>query len=151
MGRDRVALGGQPENASLSGDGETYMMGNNASAGTFSFVSSALGSTGVAAGQVVALPGFDILKYTLPMVQALLEMALVIVIPLVLMFSVYSPKAVVTVSFAMFALMFLTFWWEFAGWLDDRLIDIVYSGLDNVDGGNPVPLLTLPVQRRTAG
>ncbi|WP_201282064.1 conjugal transfer protein TraG N-terminal domain-containing protein, partial [Klebsiella pneumoniae] len=72
-------------------------------------------------------------------VQALLEMALVIVIPLVLMFSVYSPKAVVTVSFAMFALMFLTFWWEFAGWLDDRLIDIVYSGLDNVDGGNPVP------------
>ncbi|MFK9615642.1 conjugal transfer protein TraG N-terminal domain-containing protein, partial [Escherichia coli] len=68
-----------------------------------------------------------------------LEMALVIVIPLVLMFSVYSPKAVVTVSFAMFALMFLTFWWEFAGWLDDRLIDIVYSGLDNGDGGNPVP------------
>ncbi|HIG5943151.1 TPA: conjugal transfer protein TraG N-terminal domain-containing protein [Klebsiella pneumoniae] len=128
-----------PKNASLSGDGETYMMGNNASAGTFSFVSSALGSLGVAAGQVVALPGFDILKYTLPMVQALLEMALVIVIPLVLMFSVYSPKAVVTVSFAMFALMFLTFWWEFAGWLDDRLIDIVYSGLDNVDGGNPVP------------
>lgn len=128
-----------PKNTTISGDGETYMMGNNASAGTFSFVSSALGSLGVAAGQAVALPGFDILKYTLPMVQALLEMALVIVIPLILMFSVYSPKTVTTTSFALFALIFLTFWWELAGWLDDRLIEIIYSGLSNAGSGNPVP------------
>ncbi|MFO5701940.1 conjugal transfer protein TraG, partial [Klebsiella pneumoniae] len=69
----------------------------------------------------------------------------------VLMFSVYSPKAVVTVSFAMFALMFLTFWWEFAGWLDDRLIDIVYSGLDNVDGGNPVAFADRAASTREDG
>lgn len=126
------------KNVLFFGDGEIYMMGNNVLVGIFSFVFSVLGSLGVVVGQVVVLFGFDIFKYILLMVQVLLEMVLVIVIFLVLMFSVYLFKVVVMVLFVMFVLMFLMFWWEFVGWLDDCLIDIVYSGLDNVDGGNLV-------------
>ena len=115
-----------PKNASLSGDGETYMMGNNASAGTFSFVSSALeawrrcraggGAARIRYSQIYPADGAGAAGDGAGDCHSL-----------VLMFSVYSPKAVVTVSFAMFAPMFLTFWWEFAGWLDDRLIDIVWQ------------------------
>ncbi|MCP6629772.1 conjugal transfer protein TraG, partial [Klebsiella pneumoniae] len=38
-----------------------------------------------------------------------------------------------------FSLMLLTFWSDFAGWLDDPLTYIVYCRLDNVYVGNPVP------------
>jgi hypothetical protein len=28
----------------------------------------------------------------------------------------------------MFAITFVTFWWELGSWMDDRLIEIVYTG-----------------------
>lgn len=67
------------------------------------------------------------------MIQALLQMMIIIVIPVLMMFSAYEPKTVVTISFALFALQFITFWWALAGWLDDRLITILYSNL--AEGG----------------
>lgn len=63
------------------------------------------------------------------MIQALLEMMIIIVIPVLMMFSAYEPKTVVTISFALFALIFITFWWELAGWLDDRMITILYDSM----------------------
>jgi hypothetical protein len=65
------------------------------------------------------------------MIQALLEMMIIIVIPALLMFSAYEPKTVITISFALFALMFITFWWELAGWLDDRLITVLYDNMSD--------------------
>ncbi|EKN6297671.1 cytochrome C oxidase Cbb3, partial [Yersinia enterocolitica] len=55
-------------------------------------------------------------------------MAMVICIPLVMLFGAYDPKVVVTLTFVMFAMTFVTFWWELGSWLDDRLIEIVYTG-----------------------
>lgn len=63
------------------------------------------------------------------MIQALLQMMIITVIPILMMFSAYEPKTVVTISFALFALQFITFWWELAGWLDDRLITILYDNM----------------------
>jgi hypothetical protein len=85
---------------------------------------------GLGLKQAEALPGFDALKQALPMIQALLEMMIVTVIPVLMMFSAYEPKTVVTISFALFALAFNTFWWELAGWLDDRLITILYTSMN---------------------
>lgn len=56
-------------------------------------------------------------------------MMIIIVIPVLMMFSAYEPKTVVTISFALFALIFITFWWELAGWLDDRMITILYDSM----------------------
>lgn len=69
--------------------------------------------------QVEALPGFDALKQAMTMIQTLLQMMIIIVIPVLVMFSTYDPKTIVTISFALFALQFITFWWELSGWLDD--------------------------------
>ncbi len=57
-------------------------------------------------------------------------MMIITVIPVLMMFSAYDPKTVVTISFALFALVFNTFWWELAGWLDDRLITILYTSMN---------------------
>ncbi|WP_315708228.1 conjugal transfer protein TraG N-terminal domain-containing protein [Brenneria uluponensis] len=117
-----------PRNVGLSGSGETYAVGSSDTAsGLTGNVTRLVSSIGLGLKQAEALPGFDALKQALPMIQALLEMMIIIVIPVLMMFSAYEPKTVVTISFALFALMFITFWWELAGWLDDRLITILYQ------------------------
>jgi hypothetical protein len=73
------------------------------------------------------------------MIQALLQMMIITVIPVLMMFSAYEPKTVVTISFALFALQFITFWWELAGWLDDRLITILYDNMAQQGLASSVP------------
>ncbi|WP_431022199.1 TraG-N domain-containing protein [Erwinia rhapontici] len=120
-----------PRNVGLSGgSGETYAVGSSdITSGVTGNVTRLVSSIGLGLKQAEALPGFDALKQALPMIQALLEMMIITVIPILMMFSAYEPKTVVTISFALFALMFITFWWELAGWLDDRLITILYTSM----------------------
>ncbi|EDX3008404.1 family 16 glycosylhydrolase [Salmonella enterica] len=73
------------------------------------------------------IPAFDSVRQALPMVQALLQMALVICIPLITLCSAWDMKAVMTLTFVQFALFFLTFWWELARWLDSWLLGVLYS------------------------
>ncbi|WP_432413660.1 conjugal transfer protein TraG N-terminal domain-containing protein [Pantoea allii] len=123
-----------PSNAEISGSGVTYMSGSaDTTSGIGVSLSRFASTVGLGMKQVEALPGFDALKQALPMIQALLQMMIIIVIPVLMMFSAYEPKTIVTISFALFALQFITFWWALAGWLDDRLITILYSNL--AEGG----------------
>lgn len=55
------------------------------------------------------------------------------------MFSAYEPKTIVTITFAMFALFFIPFWWEIAGWLDDKLLTLLYDTKSNQGSGSSVP------------
>lgn len=84
---------------------------------------------GVGLKQLDSQPGFDALKLALPIVQALLEMMVIVGIPVLLMFSAYEPKTIVTITFAQFALIFISFWWEVAGWLDDKLLLMTYNSI----------------------
>lgn len=119
-----------PRNADLSGGGTTYAVGSNdTTTGVVGNLTRLTSSIGLGLKQAEALPGFDALKQALPMIQALLLMMVITVIPALLMFSAYDPKTIFTISFALFALQFITFWWELAGWLDDRLITILYDNM----------------------
>ena len=84
-------------------------------------------SIGVAAGSLVAYPGFDAMRNSLPMIQALLIMAVIILTPIVTIFSGYSLKTIVTLIFVQFALVTTSFWWELARWLDSFFITILYN------------------------
>lgn len=118
-----------PQNTHLSGGGDTYMMGNQQGQGTGidTGIKQALSGLGALSAQVTQLPAFDALRQALPMVHAVLLMAIVVCIPLVMLFGAYDPKVVVTITFAMFALIFVPFWWELGGWLDDKLIELMYA------------------------
>lgn len=121
-----------PRNAGLSGDGTTYAVGSaDTTSGVGGNLTRLISTAGIGLKQAEALPGFDALRQALPMIQALLEMMIIIVIPALLMFSAYDPKTVMTISFALFALIFITFWWELAGWLDDRLITVLYDNMSD--------------------
>lgn len=119
-----------PRNMQVSQGGLVYN-GFGGNAGDNLNASQALSRLGSIAGMSVSslalFPAFDSVRQALPMVQTFLEMALVILIPVVLLFSAWELKTVITLSFVQFALFFLTFWWELARWLDSWLIEIIYS------------------------
>lgn len=85
------------------------------------------GIIGAGLSSYALFPAFDNVRQALPMVQAFLEMALVICIPVILLFSAWDLKTVITLSFVQFALFFLTFWWELARWLDNWLMQMMYD------------------------
>src|SRR3546814_17096712 len=70
----------------------------------------------------------DVVRQALPMVLALLKMALVICIPLVLVVGTYDLKMFVTVSTVQFALFFTDFWFQLARWIDSTILDALYGG-----------------------
>ena len=69
----------------------------------------------------------DVVRQSLPMILALLKMALVICIPLVLVVGTYDLKTVVTVSVVQFALFFTDFWFQLARWIDSTILDALYG------------------------
>ncbi len=42
-------------------------------------------------------------------------------------FGVYEFKTAITVTFVIFALNFLTFWWELARWIDSWMMEALYN------------------------
>ncbi|MBP0714285.1 conjugal transfer protein TraG N-terminal domain-containing protein [Burkholderia sola] len=90
-------------------------------------VTRATGDVGMAAGAIAAFPAMDVVRQALPMVLALLKMALVICIPLVLVVGTYDLKTVVTVSVVQFALFFVDFWFQLARWIDSTILDALYG------------------------
>lgn len=127
-----------PRNATMSGSGESYMTGPYDQAhGVGGNIKRGLATIGTGVEQIKALPGIDAMKQALPIVQASLLMVVTVVIPLLLLFSSYESKTVMTVTFALFALVFVSFWWELATWLDNALIKLMYD--NQGDGGSSVP------------
>ncbi len=90
-------------------------------------VTRATGDVGMAVGAIAAFPAMDVVRQALPMVLALLKMALVICIPLVLVIGTYDLKTVVTVSVVQFALFFVDFWFQLARWIDSTILDALYG------------------------
>lgn len=90
-------------------------------------VTRAAGDAGLAVGALAYFPAMDVVRQALPMVLALLKMALVICIPLVLLIGTYDLKTLVTVSVVQFALFFVDFWFQLARWIDSTILDALYG------------------------
>ncbi|MDC9607371.1 conjugal transfer protein TraG N-terminal domain-containing protein, partial [Xenorhabdus griffiniae] len=117
-----------PVNLTISQDGYVYAgYGGNADFTVWDRSNRVGSSAGTLLGGFLSMPAFDAVRQALPMIQAVILMALYILIPLILLFAAYEFKTVLTLTFALFALNFLTFWWETARWLDSYLLDALYG------------------------
>ena len=117
-----------PESLTVSQGGHVYAgYGGNADFTLDNSVSRVAAIGGTALGSLAAFPAFDAMRQALPMVQAVMLMAVVVILPLILAFSAYEIKTVITLTFVVYALNFLTFWWELARWLDSWLLTALYS------------------------
>lgn len=84
-------------------------------------------STGITAERRYQEAGkIQAIRMALPMFQAIGYMVLVISIPIVLVLSGYSFGALIQLSFGMFTIHFLTFWWELSRWLDSKMLAGLY-------------------------
>jgi hypothetical protein len=104
-------------------------------------------NTGLALGTLSNFPALNALRTALPMVQAFLLMGVVISLPLILLVSTYQLKTLMTLTFALFTLHMLTFWWELARWVDSSMLDTLYHQVATTDRA----LLTLPTAVFTSG
>lgn len=126
----------RPRTMQVSQTGQAYAgYGGNVEGGFFNALTRTVATAGQSVSSLAAFPAFDSLRQALPMVQAILQLALIICMPLVTVFSAYSVKTVLTLTFAQFGLIFLTFWWELARWLDGWLLSLLYSS-DTHDSAN---------------
>ncbi|HFV8254126.1 TPA: conjugal transfer protein TraG N-terminal domain-containing protein, partial [Escherichia coli] len=117
-----------PANLTLSQGGEVYRgYGGNADMTAANAVTRAAGTAGSAVASLAAFPAFDAMRQALPMVQSILLMAVYIMLPLILAFAAYEFSTLITLTFVVFALNFLTFWWELARWLDSWMLTALYS------------------------
>ncbi|KPA99163.1 conjugal transfer protein TraG N-terminal domain-containing protein, partial [Pseudomonas asplenii] len=96
------------------------------------------GAVGTTMGTLTNLPAMDVVRQALPMVMALLKMALVICIPLVLVLGSYDLKAVITVSVVQFAMIFVDFWFQLARWMDSTIFDALYGSGSPHSNLNPL-------------
>ncbi|MBN3849436.1 conjugal transfer protein TraG [Paraburkholderia sp. Ac-20342] len=87
----------------------------------------AAGDVGLAIGSLGFFPAMDVMRQALPMALSFLKAALVICIPLVLMFSAFDLKAVVTMSVVQFSLYFVDFWYQLARWVDSTILNALYG------------------------
>ncbi|RMP45662.1 hypothetical protein ALO95_200097 [Pseudomonas syringae pv. antirrhini] len=93
---------------------------------------------GLTVGALGYFPAMDVVRQALPMVMAFLKMALVICIPLVLVFGTYDLKVVMTISFMQFAFFFVDFWFQLARWVDSTILDALYGANAPHQNFNPV-------------
>ncbi len=82
---------------------------------------------GLAFGTLAFAPGMDVVRQALPMVRSLLQMALVICLPFVLVIGTYDLRTVVTLTSVEFALFFTDFWFQLARWVDSTVLDALYG------------------------
>lgn len=72
-------------------------------------------------------PAMRLARDGAPMLQALILMLLVIVLPFIMVFSQYSIGTVITVTFMQFGLIFWSFLFALAYWLDNHLAEIMFK------------------------
>ncbi len=92
---------------------------------------SLLGGAGVGMANLLTAPGFDAMRRALPMIQSILSLALIVSIPVLTVIGRYQIKTVITLTFAQFAIFFLSFWWELATWLDMWTFEALYGKAHN--------------------
>ncbi|WP_297185255.1 conjugal transfer protein TraG N-terminal domain-containing protein [uncultured Porticoccus sp.] len=82
---------------------------------------------GLTVGSLGFFPAMDVVRQALPIVLSFLKMAMVICIPLLLIFGTYDLKTVVTVTAVQFALFFVDFWFQLARWVDSTILNALYG------------------------
>src|SRR5450830_361105 len=127
-----------PSSQSMT-QGKVYTdYGGQVGGSLFNDMSRATGTVGLTVGTLAYFPAMDVVRQALPMVLAALKMALLICIPLVLMFSTYDLKATVTVSVVQFAIIFVDFWLQIARWIDTTILDALYGASSPHSTLNPL-------------
>lgn len=117
-----------PRNMTVSQDGRVYAgYGGMTKDSLTTAATRTMSIAGTAVASIGAFPAFDAMRQSLPMVQAVILMATYIMAPIIIVLSGYQFRPAITISFVLFGVNFLTFWWELARWLDSWMLAALYD------------------------
>ncbi|OOF43934.1 conjugal transfer protein TraG [Rodentibacter trehalosifermentans] len=116
----------RPNNLKVS-NGDPVYMGYGKSTGVDGVYNYVMSGLGIGFTSFVSFPAFDAMRQSLPMVQGLLSLAIIVAMPLIMVIGLYSVRAMITLTFVHIGIFFLSFWWELARWLDTWLIEVLYN------------------------
>ncbi len=80
------------------------------------------------------LAGGKLLREGVSFGQSLLMMMFITLLPFMLVFSLYRPQFVLTLTVVFFAINFLSFIWAIAYWIDNNLTNVLLSGVASGGG-----------------
>lgn len=90
-------------------------------------IGSSIASTGVFFESISTFIEIDALRQAAPMLQSVLLLSIIILLPIIILLGGFEPKTIIILTFVIFSLIFLTFVWEVARFLDSKLINIMYE------------------------
>ena len=133
-----------PQNQRLT-NGSVYRSYNSLNPNAGDFAANVGAVVGAGAGGLAYFPFLSTVRQSLPNILAYTIMIVIICLPLILTIGAFDLKVAVTLTFVLFSLYFLDFWFELARWIDTRLLDALYgtgsphsslnlSGLSNATG-----------------
>lgn len=91
-------------------------------------ISGVFSTIGLAWNSMSSQLNLDGYRKMAPFVQSCLLFVVIVLLPIVITASGFSPKTIITMTFVIFAIIFMTFFWEMGRFLDSKLIDIIYDG-----------------------
>lgn len=121
----------RPENLNVS-EGSVYRgYANNiklAEQGDFFYtLNKGMGVAGAGITAFFSTSAFDAMKASLPMIQGIISMAIIIFTPFIIVIGSYGIKPIITITISQFGIFFLSFWWELARWLDTWMFEALYN------------------------
>lgn len=116
-----------PQNITVSSGYAYGGYGGNTDPSWSNTIARTAGTAANSIASVAMFPAFDSIRQSLPMVQGLIILALIVSIPIITIFSGYSIKTIMTISTMLVGLFFLSFWWELARWLDSWILSAMYD------------------------
>ncbi|MCY3769897.1 MAG: conjugal transfer protein TraG N-terminal domain-containing protein [Gammaproteobacteria bacterium] len=99
---------------------------DTAAGGISHLMKSFFGEWGATVESAKASTKMHVVKLALPMVQALLLMTVYMFLPVFIVFGRFEIGSMVTLSFVLFTIKFLTAIWAIAGWVEFSLYDALY-------------------------
>lgn len=141
-----------PQNQRLT-NGSVYRGYNSLNPNLGDYSSGGGAIVGSAVGALAFFPVMATFRQSLPNIVAYIITIVIISLPIILVIGSFDLKTAMTVTFVLFALYFLDFWFELARWIDSRLIDALYgvgsphsslnlSGLSNTTGDMFISFVT---------
>ncbi len=122
-------------NYDISAQGAAQRSGNTM-VGLTKFAVDVAANGAAIVGGVLSAPGHlgKLLREGVSFGQGLLLMMFITLLPFLLVFSLYRPQFVLTLTVVFFAINFLSFIWAVAYWIDNNLVNVLLSGADGVAG-----------------
>lgn len=107
----------------------SYSTDRNMSGKVKDYLANMAGNIGVYAGSPAHLSKMNMIQYAMPKLQIIFLMIITIILPVIAVSGGYDIKPIITTSFVLFALHFMSFWFFLASWIENSMLQAMSADM----------------------